>query len=345
MIRSIEWCSDAVRFIDQTALPSKEIWIRTSDIAELAEAIRTLKVRGAPLIGIAAAYGILLGLLPYRNAPIDVCLEHYHASADLLAATRPTAKNLFWALERMNEAVRLNHTNKSSVLFDMLEEEAVQIHDDDRRKCASMGFYGAQLIENDARILTHCNTGALATGGIGTALGMITTAFTSGKKLSVFVDETRPLFQGARLTMWELQKNNIPATLITDSSAAWTIKNKKIDMIVVGADRIVANGDVANKIGTYALAILARTFNIPFYVVAPTSTIDITLASGEEIPIEERQETDVTAGFVNAITPQGSRVYAPAFDVTPAALITALITERGIHRPPYAASLRKALEP
>lgn len=342
MIQPIEWRGDHIRFLDQTLLPAEERYVETSDIRMLAQAIKTMQLRGAPLIGIAAAYGLLLGLRPVKDEPIDVTLETLHASVDLLSATRPTAKNLTWALERMQNVVRLNHTNRSPVLIDMLEQEAKAIHDEDRRMCDSMGFYGEQLIEHGMTILTHCNTGSLATGGIGTALGAIKTAHNNGKKIGVYVDETRPLYQGARLTMWELMKERIPATVITDSSAAWTMATKSIGAVIVGADRIATNGDTANKIGTYTLAILAKEFGVPFYVVAPTSTIDLSMPDGKKIPIEERDPVEITGTGGHSHAPEHSSVFAPAFDVTPSALITAIVTEKGIHRPPFDSALKEA---
>lgn len=346
----IEWREDSermpthkVRFLDQTRLPLEEVYIETSDIAILADAIITLKLRGAPLIGISAAYGVLLGIQEYKHSSIDQFSHVFTHSVDLLAKTRPTAKNLFWALERMQKIVRLNSNEKSEALFDKLEAEAVSIHKDDGAMCEAMGKFGAALIPDGAKILTHCNTGALATGGIGTALGVITTAHRMGRKISVYVDETRPLLQGARLTMWELHKAGVPATLITDNAAAWTILSKKIDLIIVGADRIVANGDTANKIGTYNLAVLAQEHGIPFYVVAPTTTMDASLKTGEEITIEERNAEEVTFGFERRTAPDHAKVFSPAFDVTPHRYITAIITEKGIHRTPFEIAIREAV--
>lgn len=343
MIRSIEWLGDKVRFLDQTALPGNELHSETSDIHRLAEAIVTLKVRGAPLIGIAAGYGVLLGVRQHRNDPVEKFLEHFNSSISLLERTRPTAKNLFWALERMRNAVRLNSTKSSTLLFDILESEAMAIHEEDRLMCESMGFYGAQLIESGAAVLTHCNSGSLATGGIGTALGVIKTAHHSGKNITVYVDETRPLLQGARLTLWELQQEDIPSTLITDNAAAWTMKQKNVDMIIVGADRVAANGDAANKIGTYNLAILAKEHGIPFYVVIPTSTIDLSLNNGDGIVIEERSADEVLSFSGSRTAPPAAKAFAPAFDVTPHEFITAIVTEKGIHRPPFGMSLKQAV--
>jgi methylthioribose-1-phosphate isomerase len=342
MIQTIEWLGTRVRFLDQTALPLEERYVETTDINSIADAIIRLKIRGAPLIGISAAYGLLCGVLPCRQSSSQEFLQRFHHSVELLAKTRPTAKNLFWALERMKNVIRLNSTKDSQSLFDILEAEAKAIHDEDRKMCESMGVFGASLIRDSTMILTHCNAGALATGGIGTAIGVLKTAFRSGKKMHIFVDETRPLLQGSRLTLWELQKENIPATLITDNAAAWTIKTKKVDMIIVGADRVAANGDTANKIGTYNLAILAKEHTIPFYVVIPTSTIDTSLSSGELIPIEERGSEEVVSFSGKQVAPAGVSVFSPAFDVTPHEYITAIITERGIHHAPYLQSLRKA---
>ncbi len=346
----IEWCEDSermpthkVRFLDQTRLPLEEVYIETSDIAIIADAIITLKLRGAPLIGISAAYGVLLGIQGYKRSPIDQFSHAFNHSVDLLAKTRPTAKNLFGALERMQKIVRLYSNEKPEALFDKLKAEAVFIHKDDGAMCEAMGKFGAALIPDGAKILTHCNTGALATGGIGTALGVITTAHRMGRKISVYVDETRPLLQGARLTMWELHKAGVPATLITDNAAAWTILSKKIDLIIVGADRIVANGDTANKIGTYNLAVLAQEHGIPFYVVAPTTTMDVSLKTGEEITIEERNAEEVTFGFERRTSPDYAKVFSPAFDVTPHRYITAIITEKGIHRTPFEIAIREAV--
>ncbi len=343
MIRSIEWLGDRIRFLDQTLLPLEERYVETSDIAELADAIISLKVRGAPLLGIAAAYGILIGVQSFKNSSLQKFLDAFQTSFDLLSQTRPTAKNLFWALERMQNRIRLTSTHETQKLFEILCSEAAAIHQEDEVMCATMGKFGAELIPSNAVIVTHCNTGALATGGIGTAFGVIATAFSQGKEIFVYADETRPLLQGARLTMWELQKNGIPSALITDNAAAWTIKQKKVDLVIVGSDRIVANGDAANKIGTYNLAILAKEHGIPFYIVAPTSTIDLSLQSGNEIPIEERGGDEVFENFGKRIAPLGSEAFTPAFDVTPNELITAIITEKGVHHQPYESSLKKAV--
>lgn len=335
MIRSIEWLRDTVRFLDQTQLPLKEVYIETSDLSTVADAIRTLKVRGAPLLGIAAAYGAVLGVRNETGSSREQFCQAFNHSAEIIAATRPTAKNLFWALERMRNILRLNPHSTSLELFEKLTAEAITIHEEDRLMCEHIGRHGAALIPDGAAILTHCNTGALATGGIGTAFGVLLTAHQSGKKIFVYADETRPLLQGARLTIWELQKAGIPAELITDSTAAWVMKSKKIDLVITGADRIARNGDTANKIGTYTLAVLAQYHHIPFYIAAPTSTIDSTIETGKEITIEERSADEVVMGFGKRIAPEGTKVFSPAFDVTPNELITAVITETGVIRPPY----------
>lgn len=341
MICSIEWTGASVRFLDQTLLPESETYVETDRLDLLIDAIVRLKVRGAPLLGIAAAYGMLLALRPLRLAPLQEFNSAAGAAAAAIAASRPTAVNLFWALERMKKLIRLNSNSTANELFDNLQQEAVAIHDEDRAMCAAMGTAGAALIPDGARILTHCNTGALATGGIGTAFGVLYTAHNEGKRIEVYADETRPLLQGARLTMWELQKAGIPAILITDNTAAWTIKSRKIDAIITGADRIAANGDAANKIGTYNLAVLAKEHGIPFYIAAPSSTVDPSIESGDRIVIEERSADEVVNGFGRRTAPEGSRVFAPAFDVTPHALITAIITETGVHRAPFTSMVQR----
>jgi methylthioribose-1-phosphate isomerase len=341
MINSIEWNGTSLRFLDQTRLPESEIYVDTDDLSVLIDAIQRLKIRGAPLLGIAAAYGVLIGSLPAKHASLETFTLAVESSAAAIAASRPTAVNLFWALERMRNIVRLNSGKSPAMLFEILEAEAGAIHTEDRAMCDAIGKAGADLIPQRANILTHCNTGALATGGIGTAFGILYTAHRMGKKITVYADETRPLLQGSRLTMWELHNAGIPGVLITDNTAAWTIKSKKIDCIITGADRIAANGDTANKIGTYNLAILAREHGIPFYIAAPTSTIDRSLASGEQIVIEERGGNEVVNGFGKQTAPAGTAVFSPAFDVTPSRLITAIITETGIHRPPYSTLVKR----
>lgn len=342
-MKSIEWIGGKVRFIDQTKLPTEEILIETDDLAVLSDAIRTLKIRGAPALGVAAAYGIVLATQHLHTETFQELSDAIDRSASQIAHTRPTARNLFWALERMRSVCRLNKQESVIQIHQRLLDEALAIHREDREMCAAIGMHGAEVVPDPAVILTHCNTGALATGGEGTAQSIITAAFEQGKKISVYVDETRPLLQGARLTTWELQKKGIPVTLITDNTAAFVMARKKIDLVVVGADRIAANGDVVNKVGTYNVAIIAKEHGVPFYVAAPTSTIDPGTEHGGLIPIEERDPIEVTEGFGRRTAPEGTNVYSPAFDVTPYPLITAIVTERGILRPPFFDSIRSAL--
>ena len=332
-MKSVEWKGEVVRFIDQTKLPSEENYIETGDYEVVAGAIRELKIRGAPAIGIAAAYGICLAALRLPDSDLQTFRKNLLVVHDHLASNRPTAVNLFWALQRMKDIWEKATTvaNTRTKLID----EALKIHEEDRDMCRRIGEYGAALVPQRATILTHCNTGALATGGEGTAQSIITTAHRQGKSIVVYSDETRPLLQGARLTTWELMRNGIDVTLITDNMAAFVMKRKKIDLVVVGADRIAANGDVANKIGTYSLAVLCKHHRVPFYVAAPSSTIDCGIESGDKIPIEERSGKEVTESFGRHIAPDGVKVYSPAFDVTPCDLVTSIITERGVHKPPY----------
>jgi methylthioribose-1-phosphate isomerase len=340
-MKSIEWCDGSVKFLDQTLLPAEERYIETNDIEVVAEAIRRLQVRGAPLIGIAAAYGVVLGVRDAAAGPRERFIEALEASCDLIASTRPTAKNLFWAVERMRIIPRLKNHRTGDQLYACLTEEAVAIHREDAAMCAAIGNNGAELVPQDAVILTHCNTGALATGGIGTALGIVITAHRQGKHVSVIADETRPLLQGSRLTAWELLREGIPVTIVPDTASAVSLQKKNIALAIVGADRITANGDAANKIGTYGIAILARYHGIPFYVAAPSSTFDCSLATGDAIPIEERSREEVTMCGQVAVGPAGAAVFNPAFDVTPHELITGIVTERGILRPPFTESIRK----
>jgi len=342
MIQSIEWLGDRLRFIDQSLLPLEERHSETADVSVVADAIRTLKIRGAPLIGIAAAYG--LALAAAGSAESDP--RRFHAlllkTAALLSGTRPTAVNLNWALQRLLGLVSPETPVEEARRI--LSAGAVAIHREDSAMCRRIGEHGAELVKNNSQIITHCNTGALATGGEGTALAVITAAHRMGKSVKVFADETRPLFQGSRLTAWELMKAGIDVTVITDSTAAALMKKERIGCVITGADRIASNGDAANKIGTYALAIAARYHEIPFYIAAPSSTIDAAVASGKEIPIEERNPEEVTDIHGYRTAPPGARVYAPAFDVTPAQLITAIITEKGIYRSPYAFRKEKERE-
>ena len=348
-IRTVWWeehdSQAYVCLLDQSLLPQQEVILRLTHEAEVATAITTLKVRGAPAIGVTAAFGIALALfrlLNEKGAHVTVKQAHVHLQSVgyLLRSTRPTAVNLAWAVERM---LRCASQEKQHVqdMFQHLRAEALLIASEDAASCTQMGFYGASLIADGDVLLTHCNAGALATAGCGTALAPIYTAHKAGKQVHVFVDETRPVLQGARLTAWELQKEGIPLTLITDNMAGHFMRHGGIKAVFVGADRIAANGDVANKIGTYSVAILARAHAIPFYVVAPCSTIDLSLASGEAIPIEQRDAEEVTTVRGVVIAPAGVHVANPAFDVTPHEYITAIITEQGIAHAPYQEILRK----
>ncbi len=339
MIRSIEWIGSGVRFIDQTKLPTEEVYVETHELSVLAEAIASLRIRGAPALGIAAAYGIVLGLNNSVEVTGEKLRSDFEKAASLITSTRPTAINLFWAVDRMRGVLHRSQQRSPRETIEQLLLEAKTIHREDEEMCAAIGRFGAELVPQQATILTHCNTGALATGGEGTAQAIITTAAAQGKNISVFADETRPLLQGARLTAWELQKHGINVTLITDNTAASVMKRKKVDLVVVGADRIAANGDTANKIGTYNVAIIAKEHVIPFYVAAPTSTIDSSLKNGEMIPVEERKAEEVTEGFGTRTAPYGVKVFNPAFDVTPNKYITAIVTEHGVIRPPYDVSI------
>jgi methylthioribose-1-phosphate isomerase len=342
-IKTIEWINNRVRLIDQTRLPAELVYLDIDDYHQLAEAIKRLSVRGAPAIGIAAAYGVVLGL----QASAAVSAEQFVHETDeviaVLAATRPTAVNLFWALARMKKVITDHRRLSVAAIKDLLLPEAHRILREDNEICRTIGTLGAGLVNPQARILTHCNAGGLATGQFGTALAVVYAAHDQGKRISVFADETRPLLQGARLTAWELTTAGIPVTLICDNMAAFVMKQKKVDMVIVGADRITANGDVANKIGTYGLAVLARQHGIPFYVAAPVSTFDLTLANGKLIPIEERAGDEITSCQGRRQAPEGVLVYNPAFDVTEAELVTALITEKGIIENPNQLSIEKII--
>ena len=335
IVKSIEWRNDRVILIDQTRLPNEEIYLELDDYRQLIEAIKKLRVRGAPAIGIAAAFGVCLGALQVKSKNGDEFIAKVENIIKELAATRPTAVNLFWALERMRNILYQDQQKAPLNIKKLLLQEAMAILNEDKEICHQMGVNGASLLKDGDTVLTHCNTGALATGGIGTALGAIYTAIEQRKRIKVFADETRPLLQGARLTAWELQKAGIEATLICDNMAAFVMKKGSVNCIMLGADRIAKNGDTANKIGTYNLAVLAKHHKVPFYVVAPTSTFDLNLQSGEEIPIEQRTAEEITHGFGRQIAPDGVNVFNPAFDVTPNELITAIVSEKGIHFPPF----------
>ncbi len=325
MVETIEWTDRGVVMIDQTKLPREQVFVTCRTYEEVAEAIRSMVIRGAPAIGVAAAMGVALGA--QQGADFEtVCTT--------LAATRPTAVNLFWAIDRMR---RVNALGGG---VPRLIAEAKLVREEDIAICRAIGKNGATLVPDQKTVLTHCNAGALATAGYGTALGVIRAAWESGKKIDVFADETRPFLQGSRLTAWELQQDGIPTSIITDNMAGHFLRSGRIGCVVVGADRIAANGDVANKIGTYPLAVLAKENGVPFYVAAPVSTFDLTLADGEQIPIEQRASGEVTHVFGVPIAPENIGVQNPAFDVTPARYITAIITERGVVRPPFEQSLR-----
>jgi methylthioribose-1-phosphate isomerase len=341
MLPTIEWKGDSVVMIDQRKLPVSEVYVTCRTASEVAKAIKTMVIRGAPAIGVAAAMGIALGMRKSRATGTRQFATEFQKICDQMAATRPTAVNLFWAIDCMKRAFAASAQSGASVdeIRQRLEEEALKIHDEDVASCRAMGAYGASLVPQSARILTHCNAGALATAGYGTALGVIRAAVEQGKTIAVMADETRPFLQGARLTAWELVKDGIDTTVITDNMTASMMRQGNLDLVVVGADRIAANGDVANKIGTYGVAVLAREHGIPFYVAAPISTVDLETPDGGHIPIEERNDREVTHVGAVRITPEGARVRNPAFDVTPAKFVTAIITERGIARPSYEVSL------
>ncbi|MDD2671009.1 MAG: S-methyl-5-thioribose-1-phosphate isomerase [Syntrophales bacterium] len=335
MIRTVFWDRGAVSLIDQKALPNEEKYLVCRDYREVCAAIRDLTVRGAPAIGVAAAMGIALGVssLP-QNKPVEM-RRAFNSICGEFAATRPTARNLFWAIERMKRRFEELSGQPVEAMKSGLIAEAIRICEEDIEINRKIGLHGRALVRSGDRILTHCNAGALATAGYGTALGVIRAAHEEGKRIEVYVDETRPVLQGARLTAWELAREKIPATLITDSMAGFLMQQGRIDLVVVGADRIAANGDTANKIGTYSLAVLARSHRIPFYIAAPLSTFDPSLRSGGEIPIEERAAGEVTACGGVRTAPEGVAVYNPAFDLTPGRYITAIITEEGIIRKPF----------
>jgi methylthioribose-1-phosphate isomerase len=341
MLPTIEWRDDAVVMVDQRKLPADEIYVSCRTAPEVARAIKTMVIRGAPAIGVAAAMGLALGVSQSKATGTQKLAAEFYKLCELMAATRPTAVNLFWAIERMKQCFAAGVTAGESVeqVKARLVAEAGRIHDEDVASCRSIGAYGATVVPDDARVLTHCNAGALATAGYGTALGVIRGAVDAGKKVAVFADETRPFLQGARLTAWELVKDGIDTTVITESMAAPLMRDGRVDLVVVGADRIAANGDTANKIGTYTVALVAREHGVPFYVAAPVSTIDLDTPDGRRIPIEERDSREVTHLKGVRLAPEGARVFNPSFDVTPHALIAAIITERGIVRAPYTESL------
>ena len=341
MIKTLEWTNAGVRFIDQTKLPTEEVYVTCKNYEEVAEAIRTMIVRGAPAIGVAAAMGVALGAQQSQATTMPEFEREFDAICNVLAGTRPTAVNLFWAIRRMRDKFEQLRTLPIEKVKAELVAEAQRMLVEDIAANEAMGRHGAVLLPASGAVLTHCNAGALATAGYGTALGVIRAAVASGKKLSVFADETRPFLQGSRLTAWELMKDGIPTTLIADNMAGAMMRLGKIDAVIVGADRIAANGDVANKIGTYTVAVLAKEHGIPFYVAAPISTVDLNTPDGSHIPIEQRASAEVTHFAGKQIAPDEVRVENPAFDVTPNGYVAAIITERGVARAPYGETLAK----
>ncbi len=340
-MRTVWWSKGRVKLIDQTKLPFKTEILEFRDYKKLARAIKEMKLRGAPAIGVATALGIALGINYSKASSYKELSQELNRIIKTFQRTRPTAVNLFWACRRMREKFQENKDRSLKEIKRILIQEAKRIVQEDIDCCRRIGKYGASLIKKGSSILTHCNAGALATAGYGTALGVIKRAHEEGKRVKVFVDETRPRLQGARLTTWELKKAKIPFTLITDNMAGYFMKKKKVDLVIVGADRIARNGDVANKIGTYSLAVLAKEHKVPFYVACPTSTIDLRLSSGNRIPIEERDIREVTHIGNRPLVPKGTKIANPAFDVTPNKLVKAIITEKGIARKPYRQSLKK----
>jgi len=344
MIKTIEWTGEGVRMLDQRLLPTEEKYLMLRSYEEVADAIKQMAVRGAPAIGVSAAMGLALGASQSVGTNVADLEYDFDYMCEVMSATRPTAVNLFWAIERMRNVFKQAVSQSTDVreIKASLIKEAQDIFDDDIKANRALGAYGGELLADGATVLTHCNAGALATAGdYGTALGVVRGAIDAGKRVAVIADETRPFLQGARLTAWELQKDDIPVTLITDNMAGHVMKQGKVDAVVVGADRIAANGDAANKIGTYMVAVLAKRHDIPFYVAAPISTIDLACPTGEEIPIEERNPREVTHIRDQQLSPTGIEVQNPAFDVTPNDLIAAIITDKGVARQPYIETLRK----
>jgi methylthioribose-1-phosphate isomerase len=340
MLPAIAWRGRSIVMIDQRKLPGQETYVRCHTYIQVAQAIEKMVIRGAPAIGIAAAYGLVLGAMALSAETGRSIDRDFEKIYNRLERTRPTARNLFWALERMRAAYERSRAHGLRAIRTALLEEAKAIELEDVETNYAIGLHGQALLRDGMTVLTHCNAGALATADYGTALGIVRAAVAKGKRVRVYADETRPFLQGARLTVWELDRDGIPVVLITDGMAGWFMRRGEVDAVVVGADRIAANGDTANKIGTYALAVLAKENGVPFYVAAPTSTIDLSLAEGGAIPIEERGPDEVREIGGRLITVPYVEVRNPAFDVTPAAYITAIVTERGVHRPPYEKSLK-----
>jgi methylthioribose-1-phosphate isomerase len=341
MIETLRWTAQGVEMIDQTRLPHVEEFVLCRNYKEVADAIQTMIIRGAPAIGVAAAMGVALGAVQAGDENFEAEFEEI---CKTLAATRPTAVNLFWGIERMRRLRQDLAGETLAIVREKLVVEAQAVHAEDIAINKRIGAFGAPLVPDGKTVLTHCNAGALATAGYGTALGVIRAAVEAGKNIDVFADETRPFLQGSRLTVWELQKDGIDTTLITDNMAGHFLRSGRIGCVVVGADRIAANGDVANKIGTYGVAVLAKENGVPFYVAAPISTVDLKTPSGEQIPIEERASSEVTAMFGHKVAPEGTKVKNPAFDVTPNRYVTGIITERGVATAPYVSSLKKLVE-
>ena len=338
-IATIDWVKGKVKLVDQTKLPEELVYLSLDKVEDVWEAIKHLRVRGAPALAIAGSLGVVMGIKDSQASTFSSFYKGLKKVTNYLAGSRPTAVNLFWALRRMEEVAKANKDKSIPQLKEILLNEARAIIEEDKRICRAIGKNGAKLIKDGDTILTHCNAGGLATADYGTALACLFRAREEGKRIKVYVDETRPLLQGARLTTWELKQAGIEVILICDNMAGEVMKEGKIDKVIVGADRIARNGDTANKIGTYSLAILAGHHHIPFYVAAPTSTFDLSLANGRQIPIEERKPEEITSWFGKRVAPKGVKVYNPAFDVTPARFITAIITEAGIASPPYKKSL------
>lgn len=334
-LQSVKWSDDSLIILDQTLLPEKTEFITLKTVSDVYDAILHLKVRGAPAIGIAAAYGIYVAIMNNNYNSFEEFFTDFNKQKEYLASSRPTAVNLFWALNRMTKVVLNNKNESIAIIKELLLKEAESIRCEDEEMCKSIGRYGLELIKDGMTVLTHCNAGGLATARFGTALAPIYLAKERGYDIKVFADETRPLLQGARLTTWELMHSGIDVTLICDNMAAMVMSKGWIDAVIVGCDRVASNGDAANKIGTYGLAVLAKAHNIPFYVAGPSSTIDFDTLTGKDIPIEERKESEITCGFGKRTAPKGVKVFNPAFDVTPNELITAIITEKGIVRAPY----------
>ena len=346
MIIPVKWTDEGVEMLDQRLLPTEEKWLILKTYNDVADGIRDMVVRGAPAIGVSAAYGIALGAKQFVGTNVDDLEDELDYICDVIGKTRPTAVNLFWAIDRMKRTFRKAKEEGKSVseIKQVLIDDAKAIHDEDIESQRLIAQFGGELIDDNSTVLTHCNAGALATGGVwGTALGVIRGAVNQGKHVSVIADETRPYLQGARLTAWELLQDDIPVTLITDNMSGHVMKKGRVQAVVVGSDRIAANGDVANKIGTYMVAVLARQHGIPFYVAAPLSTVDLNCPTGEQIPIEERDQREVSHLGSARLTPEGAHIRNPAFDITPHRYITGIITERWIFKPPYTESLKRAL--